>query len=275
MTALRVDLTDYLPEIVACLPVDVTGDDGQTCDAIQSGCMFATALTAQCDPWGSLANCPGSRYRPAVAGYRIATGGTYALENIREKSTFGYNPMISEESLAQGLSYAVAAARIVASGGGPFNSDISFAQDLPVTPVVRSSSEDFERIQDVFHPAITDLALALEVTRQTIYNWKDGGAIASANACRLAEFARMADAFAAEGLAAPGAFFRRPIAGGKNIFEIFRSGVDTTAAVRALAGISHREARQRETIRKRLAGRPRPEREDFVDAGIPMLGEDD
>ena len=66
---------------------------------------------------------------------------------------------------------------------------------------------------------------------------------------------------------------RRSIAGGKNFFEILREGGSAESSARALIDIVRRELNQRQGLQARLAKRPRPARDEFQDAGTPMLDE--
>ena len=66
---------------------------------------------------------------------------------------------------------------------------------------------------------------------------------------------------------------RRPISGGKNLFEIVRGGGSAEVAASTVIEIVRRELKQRESLKARLAARPRPTHGDFSDLGAPMLDE--
>src|SRR5208337_3241364 len=110
----------------------------------------------------------------------------------------------------------------------------------------RTPAEDLSHIRAVLKTAVTDLAQALRVSRQAIYDWQSGKPIAGENAARLADLARAADVFAAEGLAASAQFLRRPVASGKRLFDIAREGGSAEDAARNLIQMVRRELRQRQ-----------------------------
>lgn len=136
----------------------------------------------------------------------------------------------------------------------------------------RSPAEDLARIRAVLKPAITDLASALGVSRQAVYDWQSGRPIAAENATRLADLARAADVLAAEGLTATTQILRRPVSSGKNLFAIVREGGSAEGAATKLCAILRREAQQREALNARLANRKRPTTS-IDDYGIPALSE--
>jgi len=137
----------------------------------------------------------------------------------------------------------------------------------------RTAAEDLAHVRAVLKPAVTDLAKALNVSRQAIYDWQAGKPIAPENAERLADLGRAADVLAREGLTATGILVRRPLRDGKTLFELVRTGESAEEAVLALVAIGRREMRQREMLKERLARRPRPSRDAFDSAGAPMLDE--
>jgi transcriptional regulator with XRE-family HTH domain len=121
----------------------------------------------------------------------------------------------------------------------------------------RTPSEDLSHIRAVLRPTITDLARALGVSRQAIYDWQSGKQIAAENAARLADLARAADVFAAEGLTASAQILQRPIVSGKRLFDIAREGGSAEEAARKLIQMMRRELRQRQMLAERLANRKR------------------
>ena len=150
------------------------------------------------------------------------------------------------------------------------------AYDAPGSGVAgvadRSPVEDLARIRAVLKPAVKDLAEMVGVSRQAIYDWQGGAAIASKHAGRLADLARAADLFAADGLTATSQTLRRPIAAGRSFLDVVRSGGSAADAARSLIEIVRRETEQRKLLEARFANRPQPAlpADDF---GIPMLDE--
>lgn len=150
----------------------------------------------------------------------------------------------------------------------------SSGEPVPVAPSApdRTPAEDLAHIRAVLKPTVTDLALAFGVSRQAVYDWQNGRPIAAENAARLADLARAADAFAAEGLTATAQVLRRPVAAGRTLYGIVREGGSAEDAAGKLCGMLRREARQREALSARLANRRRPT-VSADDYGLPMLDE--
>jgi transcriptional regulator with XRE-family HTH domain len=179
-----------------------------------------------------------------MIGLGIGTGGAATLDYVRERGSMGY-PYAPYESRHKALE--------------------AFASQTPV--------ENITRIRSVLGCTVTDVAGMLGVSRQAIYDWQAGKAIAAENASRLSELTRAADSIAGESLALTPRVLRRPIRDGKNFFELVREGGSAEGAAGRLVEIVRGEARERETLKKRLAGRARPVREAFEDIGSPMLEE--
>lgn len=122
----------------------------------------------------------------------------------------------------------------------------------------RTPAEDLSHIRAVLRPAITDLAYALGVSRQAIYDWQSGKPVAAENAARLAELARAADVFAKEGLVTSPQLLQRPIVSGKRLIDIAREGGSTEEAAKKLIHMVRRELHQRQILAERLANRKQP-----------------
>jgi transcriptional regulator with XRE-family HTH domain len=137
---------------------------------------------------------------------------------------------------------------------------------------VRTPAEDLTHVRATFKPSVTELANALGVSRQAVYDWHQGKPVAPSNAARLADLARAADVLASEGLSTTGNVLRRPIIAGKSLFDIVRDGGSAEEAARKLLQIVQREQRQRERLTIRLAGRRQPVGP-LEDYGPPMLDE--
>ncbi|MGH7074461.1 MAG: hypothetical protein ACREFD_09720 [Stellaceae bacterium] len=174
---------------------------------------------------------------------QVGTGGAYTSEYYRQRGPRGY---------AFGTYASVPATEDPATG--------------------RTPAEDLAHVRRVLRAAIADLARALGVSRQAVYDWQNGKPVAEDNAARLADLARAADVFSAEGLMASAQILRRPILSGKNLFDIVREGGSAEDAAIRLAGMVRRELRQRQVLAERLAGRKRPPLPSDG-YGIPMLNE--
>jgi transcriptional regulator with XRE-family HTH domain len=148
-----------------------------------------------------------------------------------------------------------------------------FAQ-IPVAPVnadTRQPIDNLAQIRAVFKPSMSDLAGLVGVSRQAVYNWLDGERPSRESADRLEDLAKAADLVAGYGLATP-YVLRRKIRDGKNLMDIVRSGGSAQDAARSLVRIAEQEAKQRNLLKSRLAGRQLSKLETF-ELGIPMLDE--
>jgi transcriptional regulator with XRE-family HTH domain len=180
-----------------------------------------------------------------IVALQVGTGGAATLDYVRTKGDKGYQ-----------------------SAWFDLDREVHSPHAATASP-----AKNLERIRSVLRPSVTDLARALGVSRQAIYDWQAGRPIAADNLARLEELSGAADLFAREGLQATAHVMRRPISNGKNFFEIIRDGGSAERAARSLIEIVRGELEQREKLEARLADRARPTREDFRDLGTPMLDE--
>jgi len=179
-----------------------------------------------------------------VFGFQVGTGGAATIDYLKTRGSKGYALVACDPD-----------------------------REVHATLSAASPADNLEHIRTVLRPSVTDLARALGVSRQAIYDWQAGRPIAAENVARLQDIARAADLFAREGLQATAHVMRRSIIDGKNFFEIIRDGGSAETAARMLIEITRRELKQRDNLRSRLANRARPPREDFRDLGAPMLDE--
>ena len=128
----------------------------------------------------------------------------------------------------------------------------------------RSPSENLVRIREVLSPAVSDLATAFGVTRQSVYNWANGEPIADENAVKLRDLAQAADLLAAAGIEVNAGLLKRKFANGKTLFQTVQAGESARDAASLLIQISKREAEQRDRLNARFANRPKtPATADF------------
>jgi hypothetical protein len=180
----------------------------------------------------------------SVFGLGIGTGGAATLDYVKDRGAKGYPYAVSDS--VQNTTGAIA----------------------DYTP-----AENLGHVRAVLKPTVTELASMLGVSRQAIYDWQAGRPITSENAARLADLACASDIFAAESLTVTSRVLRRPIRNGKSFVDLMREGGSADTTARALLEIIRRESHQREALKSRLAGRPRPGREVFEEIGAPMLDE--
>jgi transcriptional regulator with XRE-family HTH domain len=178
-----------------------------------------------------------------VFGLRVGTGGELTEQYYKQRGERGYAYVRYE--------------------GLPNNSKILS---------VRAPAEDLAQIRSVFKTTVTELATLCGVSRQAVYDWQAGKAMAPENAAKLAELAKAADLFVGEGLTSTSRLLRRPIKAGKTLFDVVREGGSAEEAAASLARVLHREIEEQQLVAARLAGR-RPIRNDSDDYGAPMLDE--
>ena len=140
------------------------------------------------------------------------------------------------------------------------------------TDVVRTSAENLARIREILKPTITELANLFGVSLQAVYDWQAGKPLAQENAAKLEDLAKAADVLAATGIDGSSQLLRRNIAGSKSLLDVVREGGSATSAAQMLAQTLVREAKQRERLALRLAGRAKPN-VPHDDYGVPMLDE--
>lgn len=123
--------------------------------------------------------------------------------------------------------------------------------------LIRTPAEDLEIIRNVFRPAISDLAAAFGVSRQSVYNWINGEAVAEDNSQRLADLARASDILLASGISDARVLLKRKFANGRTLFQVVAAGESASTAAQQLVKIYKREDAQRNRLRARFAARPR------------------
>lgn len=133
--------------------------------------------------------------------------------------------------------------------------------------------ENLEKIRVVLNPSMSDLARALDLSRQSLYDWMGGGPIAAENAKKLKDLASVAELFEKEGLKASNQLLRREI-DGKSFYDRVRSGDSTKVAGHLLVSVVRRETEQRRALNRRLKNRP-PLTISVEEFGTPHLTETD
>lgn len=120
---------------------------------------------------------------------------------------------------------------------------------------VRTPAENLKRIREVLNPAVSDLATTLGVSRQSVYNWLNGGPVAEENTAKLQDLAQAADMLAHENIAVNAALLKRKFTNGKTLFQVVQAGESAMDAAVMLVQIHKREAVQRERMNARFANR--------------------
>jgi transcriptional regulator with XRE-family HTH domain len=184
-----------------------------------------------------------------VIGMQVGTGGMETLAYCSQT--------LADYSQRSGMGYPFATVRMPVESAS--------------ATIMRDAASDLEHIKSTLRLSVSSLSRAFGVSRQAIYDWQAGKAVAPENAERLADLARAADALVEANIEPSAQLFRRAISSGKGLLDLVREGASAETSARKLVDILRTEARQRERLQARLAGRGPA---DFSDAGIPMLDEE-
>lgn len=143
--------------------------------------------------------------------------------------------------------------------------------DIVEAEILRTPAENLARIREVLNPAISDLATTFGVSRQSVYNWLNGDAVAEDNAAKLEDLAQAADVLAHEGVVVNAALLKRKFANGKTLLQVAQAGESARNAAMMLVQIHKREAAQRERMSAKFANRAKtPASADF---DLPLSSE--
>jgi hypothetical protein len=151
-----------------------------------------------------------------------------------------------------------------------YNADrvaISLKQAVHHSPV-----EDLADLKAYLGATVTDIAYALNVSRQAIYDWQAGKALSPENADRLGEMARAGFTFHQTGFKPHRRLLLRALEDGKNTLDLIREGRSPNAILNQLIALLTKEARHRQLLQDRFKDRKGPI--DFSDIGIPSLDEE-
>ena len=149
---------------------------------------------------------------------------------------------------------------------------VSVGQQLAIGGAT-ASSKDIAHIRKVMRLSVSELAGIFGVSRQAVHDWINGEALSKRNAERLSELTQAADKFCEAGVEVAPQMLRRKISGGKSLIESFRDGSDAVDMTLKLIETLTREARQRQLLAERLAGREASSLAN-TDFGSPHLSEE-
>ena len=135
-----------------------------------------------------------------------------------------------------------------------------------VKPVGLTAENNLAHIKSVLRPTVTELATAMNVSRQSIYDWQSGSKITSDNFEKLTELAMAADEFVKVEQQVVHHLLRRKIAG-RNFFASVQAGESAVNVAKKLIEIAGIELQQRAIISEQLRGRSK--RDDIVEVPGP------
>lgn len=192
---------------------------------------------------------------------------------------FTSQPESTGSSISTSKASRIIMAAVLAVGtGGAINSQmlhehqldssVSRASKVPSVGLaqVRSPAEDLGRVREVFSPAMSDLAKALDVSRQAVYNWvREEQQPKPEHIAKLRDFAQAADTVADAGVTVTGTLLKRKLMDGKNLFEVGQSGGSIREVAHLLIQLVQHETEQRERMAARFAERGRGSRSEESD----------
>ena len=118
-----------------------------------------------------------------------------------------------------------------------------------------NSADTVRHIRAVLRLSVTELSKLFRVSRQSMHEWSNGGAVSQENGDKLAKISLLADVLAEAQIEVSPYILRRPLSSGKSLLETALSVDDVVAATRKVVTALVREARQREVLAERLSGR--------------------
>ena len=138
--------------------------------------------------------------------------------------------------------------------------------------IQHSPAEDLADLKVYLGITVTDIAYALSVSRQAIYDWQAGKAITLENADRLAKMGRAGFAFHQAGFKPHRRLLLRALAEGRNALDLIREGNSPEIVMNQLVALLTKEARSWQQLQDRFEDRKGPI--DLTDMGISSLDEE-
>jgi len=147
---------------------------------------------------------------------------------------------------------------------------VATRSDSLATP---SHAEDLKLIRDYLKPSVAQLAGALGVERQTIYDWQAGKGVSDERREVIRELVSACSKLAEAGIAAGDDILRRKVSNGRTLLQVIASGTSATAAVELTKSILETQHHERRLLAEHLKRRPSG-KIDTTDAGKPHLNEE-
>ena len=138
---------------------------------------------------------------------------------------------------------------------------------------VPSHAEDLKLIRDYLKPSVAQLAGALGVERQTIYDWQAGKGVSDERRELILELVSACSKLAESGIVAGDDILRRKIGNGKSLLQLIAFGTSAADAVAMTKSIVETEQHERRLLAEHLKRRPLG-KIDTTDAGKPHLNEE-
>lgn len=173
-------------------------------------------------------------------GYSVGTGGNFTAAYFVRREELGY-----PSNTSSGQSLYVSAA-------------VESAKLLP---------QSIEAIADSLKLSAGDMAKFFGVSRQSIHNWKGGGAISETHQLSVDKLFEVAQIFSEADIIPPRGAFLRPLEDGRSFFDVFKAGDDVAAMTSELIETLQMELEQKLALSRKLRNRSRGQ-----GAGRPFTG---
>lgn len=118
-----------------------------------------------------------------------------------------------------------------------------------------SIEQSLEKIKTVFGFGISKLSVAMSVSRQAIYNWKNGEQPTVENIEKLQDLTNAANTISESGIVVTGLLMKRKIVGGKSLLDLALEGNAVSEAALLLIRQVRLEQEQQARLDSRFTGR--------------------
>ena len=205
---------------------------------------------------------------------------------MNHTSTFPENPSSLQLGMSRGLLSLLSSEFPVGTGG---NRTIECLRSRgrqeywvlvidPGSPVEvpvgsMTTADELNLVRNTLCLTVADIARSLNVTRQAVYAWLDGGSVSTGNQEKIEDLLQAANVISEAGIRITRRHMRRAITSGMNLIEIVAAGGSAATAASDLVDIVQTETRQRTRLSNRLAKRVQLQPDDYRDLGAPMLNE--
>lgn len=189
------------------------------------------------------------------------TRGWFVGQPLPTGSVFDLNAVMA--TLAAGMMLGVGTGVFTGSETYTRNSKRGYCQHIAVPRMEQNCSEamahqpqaQIATIRKVFSATISDIAAALGVSRQTVYNWINGKPMIENHLTQLENFASAANAVQDAEIPVAGWVLKRKIMNGKSLLDAVREGESAQVFVAQFIQIVRSDEEQRKRMNHRLAGR--------------------
>lgn len=118
-----------------------------------------------------------------------------------------------------------------------------------------SIEHSLQQIKAVFGFGISKLSIAMGVSRQAIYNWKNGEQPTDENIAKLQDLTNAANIMSESGIAVTGLLMKRRVVGGKSLLDLALKGDPASEAALLLVKQVLLEREQQARLASRFANR--------------------